>query len=439
MASLRRKHWIGSAMLVVAMVGCGTTGSIEECGDLDAGEPDRAAIGLLSDLPVESVINEEDRHKAIDIVFLAEGFTQAQLGEYRRKVAELIREASTDGAGIISRRKSLFNFHRIDNASSTSRLRNALREDTSLRGCLTKDDPHFTQEWMLAVDPRLAMVAAAKNIPETDVVVVLFNDDVGRANTHMGSVFLVATDFPEMDEVTPSVIAMTKAEDGRVLTHELGHALIGLGDEYSESLETYPSEDTQSPIYNAWVGERLVNVPNLTLDPIGTKWKDLVSGTEVGGRRYAAGIYHPSTTCRMLDHNHPRFCPVCSDAIDKVLGLRDGVNDGPPIFGLSLTESPDQVFHSLTIGLTAFDRNSVRSVAAALDGQSLISSFTIDSNGNGVFSPDVTRYSGPNWAFFTRIDQNGVQVPPGDHRLVVSVTDGLGLMSTQEVPLHMVR
>ena len=398
-------------------------------------------MASFAQLPVVSVINEEDRHKAIDLVFLAEGFTANQMGDYRKAVHDLVGQISDDESGIIARHPGLFNFYRVENASATDRLFNASRDDTSLRGCLRKDDPGFSNDWLLQVDDAFAIAAARQIVPEVDAVIVITNLEVGRANTEMSSLFGGGGAFRPRDEVVPAVIALQKTDDGRVLTHELGHALAGLGDEYSESAQSYPEETPQTSVYRSWFGDRLVEIPNLSLDPTGAKWQPLVTGAQEGGMRYQRGISHPTGSCRMRREADPRFCPVCSDAIDQVLAVREGANDGPPSISLALTEPADQVFYSLTIGLTAFDRNTIASVAATVDGQSWITSVSIAPDGHLSLKPDVLRHQGPDWLFYARIDEGYAiaPVPAGDHVLEVTVTDGLGVAATRTVLFHSLR
>lgn len=114
------------------------------------------------------------------------------------------------------------------------------------------------------------------------------------------------------------------ALSGRVLLHELGHALAGLGDEY------YNSEVAYVDYYNLSIEPW---EPNLTtLVDFSSKWAELVpdtipvptprtaryavaTGAFEGGGYLAKGIYSPMQECRMKSIVSEEFCPVCKNAI----------------------------------------------------------------------------------------------------------------------------
>ena len=113
-----------------------------------------------------------------------------------------------------------------------------------------------------------------------------------------------------------------------VAIHEFGHEFAGLADEY------YTSEITYSDYYNLkyepWE-------PNITTNiNFGSKWKNLVpdgipiptprsdkfkgvTGMFEGGGYLSRGIYSPVMDCRMKSNEAPGFCPVCSEAISKMI------------------------------------------------------------------------------------------------------------------------
>ena len=113
-----------------------------------------------------------------------------------------------------------------------------------------------------------------------------------------------------------------------VFVHEFGHGFAGLGDEY------YNSEVAYENFYNLEVEPW---EPNLTtLVNFGKKWKSKVSdsipiptprnekyknsvGVFEGGGYMSKGIYSPFIDCRMKSNNAKSFCPVCQDAIKRVI------------------------------------------------------------------------------------------------------------------------
>ena len=85
--------------------------------------------------------------------------------------------------------------------------------------------------------------------------------------------------------------------------HEWGHVL-GLADEYG-GLDGVASSRSKEP-----------RQPNLTLDPRGAKWRNLVQGAVEGADGYDQGIYRPTRDCRMRSFAGG-FCAVCADHIRR--------------------------------------------------------------------------------------------------------------------------
>jgi len=98
-----------------------------------------------------------------------------------------------------------------------------------------------------------------------------------------------------------------------VVVHEFGHSFGGLGDEY-------PYGDTD-PIYFAdtepWE-------PNLTtLHDFSMKWQNLIdegqAGLVEGGGYLSKGVYRGRENCRMRTNEEPDFCPVCQQALKRLI------------------------------------------------------------------------------------------------------------------------
>ena len=100
-----------------------------------------------------------------------------------------------------------------------------------------------------------------------------------------------------------------------VVVHEFGHSFGGLGDEYA-----YGNDD---PMYFAdtepWE-------PNLTTKAqfIG-KWENLMeegkAGFFEGGGYLENGVWRGCENCRMRTNEEPEFCPVCQQALKKLINF----------------------------------------------------------------------------------------------------------------------
>ena len=112
-----------------------------------------------------------------------------------------------------------------------------------------------------------------------------------------------------------------------VVVHELGHSIAGLGDEY------FTSEVSVRDFYPE--GVEPVE-PNLTtLVDFDKKWKHMMAqgipvptpatleylyttGVYEGGGYVAKGVYRPWQRCTMKEKVYNGFCPVCTEALEKV-------------------------------------------------------------------------------------------------------------------------
>lgn len=98
-----------------------------------------------------------------------------------------------------------------------------------------------------------------------------------------------------------------------VVVHEFGHSFGGLGDEY-------PYGDSD-PMYFAdaepWE-------PNLTtLHDFSMKWQNLIdegrAGLVEGGGYLSKGVWRGQENCRMRTNEEPDFCPVCQQALRRLI------------------------------------------------------------------------------------------------------------------------
>lgn len=98
-----------------------------------------------------------------------------------------------------------------------------------------------------------------------------------------------------------------------VVVHEFGHSFGGLGDEYD-----YGNDD---PMYFAdtepWE-------PNLTTrHDFKNKWENLIAegkaGMIEGGGYQSKGVFRGAENCRMRTNDVPEFCPVCRQALTKLI------------------------------------------------------------------------------------------------------------------------
>lgn len=114
-------------------------------------------------------------------------------------------------------------------------------------------------------------------------------------------------------------LSYTKGDAFRpVVVHEFGHSFGGLGDEYE-----YGDGD---PMYHAdtepWE-------PNLTTKrDFRGKWENLVrlgkAALIEGGGYQQKGVFRGAADCRMRTNSVPDFCPVCQQALERMIEFYTG-------------------------------------------------------------------------------------------------------------------
>ena len=100
-----------------------------------------------------------------------------------------------------------------------------------------------------------------------------------------------------------------------VVVHEFGHSFGGLADEYP-----YGDDD---PMY---VSDTEPWEPNLTtLHDFSSKWQNLIDDGRAslieGGGYLSKGVWRGKEDCRMRTNEEPDFCPVCQQALRRLINF----------------------------------------------------------------------------------------------------------------------
>lgn len=115
-----------------------------------------------------------------------------------------------------------------------------------------------------------------------------------------------------------------------VVVHEFGHSFAGLADEYAyedEALPMYPHDvepweaniTTLTQFKGKW--ENLIKAGTPIPTPTSRKAKDIMTkiGVYEGAGYSLKGVYRGTQDCRMRTNQNPEFCPVCQQAIRRVI------------------------------------------------------------------------------------------------------------------------
>lgn len=257
---------------------------------------------------VEILKNGKAENK-VDIVILAEGYTAAELEKFKgdaKRVTQYLFEEEP-----FKSEKEKFNVSAV--------LTPSLESGTDIPGENIYKNTRFNSTFYTFDVSRYLTTSDMKNILDAAAVVpydhiyVLVNSERYGGGGFYNFLSVCTTDN-----------SLTK----EVFVHEFGHGFAGLGDEYYDSEVAY--EDFYNLNIEPWE-------PNITtLVDFSSKWKKMVDnpveiptprkfgnekkvGVYEGGGYMSKGIYSPVMDCRMKSNNAKVFCPVCQEAIKKVI------------------------------------------------------------------------------------------------------------------------
>ncbi len=327
--------------------------------DLQAKAKELPLSGFAGAVEVKSSNQSGPPSNRVDILVIGEGYLEQQQALFAERADEFEN-------GFFSRRplreyRSLYNVHRLfvaseetgadhppylANCSSSQCCADpvALNDLRAPRFVNTAFDSTFCAGGVAHRGMALnigKVLAAAASAPDWDVIAVLINDPTYGGRGYAPSV-----------NGAPAAIAVGTATASAVLlmTHELGHSLFLLGDEYrieAGDIRPYCSEDTPSV-------RRCPDNHTDETDAGRVKWREWFSpdlpiptpagqpgvGLFEGASFYPRGIYRPVDNACLMHTLTARWCPVCSEA--TIASMYDG-RFGMPEAGIDLIEPGTEV------------------------------------------------------------------------------------------------
>ena len=252
--------------------------------------------------------NGDSSNKA-DLVFLAEGYTEAEMDKFEADAKRFTKTLfDTPPFG---KYKADFNVWAVCVPSQESGMDvsgDGVWKNTALNsGYYTFGiDRYLTSQDLKPIRD------AVWDVP-CDAIFILVNSDT-YGGGGMYNFYAMSTANNELTSV--------------VFVHEFGHSFAGLADEYFQSEVAY--NDFYNLKYEPWE-------PNITtLVDFDKKWKDLLpkntpvptplddkfkdkTGVFEGGGYLSKGIYRPMDNCMMRNY-HP-FCPACQRGITQMINF----------------------------------------------------------------------------------------------------------------------
>jgi len=321
--------------------------------------------------PSSRIVNPSENHKKydvftysengppsdkVDIVILGDGYTKEEMQKFHQDVTKMTNELFA--VEPFKSRKKDFNVRAVDTPSEVSGV-NKPHPGVFNRTPLSVSYGAFDSErYALAYDNRTIRDVAA-TVPY-DFMFILINEETYGG----GGIYQLY-----------STVAVNNKFSDYIFVHEFGHSFAALADEYYTSDVSYEpapvsvepweanitalldkenlkwkelvSENT--PIPTPWDKERhdnysfeiqkerkalrAKNAPESEMEALFEKERKTLTslldnmeysgkvGAFEGGGYMQYGLYRPYADCIMFTRNKQLFCPVCQDAISKVIDL----------------------------------------------------------------------------------------------------------------------
>jgi len=244
--------------------------------------------------PYETVMQAACPDKCIKIAYVAEGYTGDEMELFMKDVATA-NEAmfAHEPFKTMKDRFNVVAVKPVSEDSGTSVPRKGVWKQTALGSHF---DTFYSDRYLTTLHlKRLHDVLAG--LPYEHIIILVNTDTYGGGGIY-----------------NSYNLSYTRGEHFRpVVVHEFGHSFGGLADEYA-----YSDSD---PMYFAdtepWE-------PNITTRRDFTgKWQNLIDGGSAGlyegGGYLTHGVWRGSEDCRMRTNEHPVFCPVCRQALTKLI------------------------------------------------------------------------------------------------------------------------
>ncbi|HEX2963577.1 MAG TPA: M64 family metallopeptidase [Ignavibacteriales bacterium] len=257
------------------------------------------------------VVKSGDPEKKVDLVIIPDGYTKSEMEKFRRdckKFAQYLFNTTP-----YKENKDKFNVWGVEAVSEDSGT-DVPAKNVWKKTAVNTTFFTFDLERYLMTSDNKSLRDIAANVPY-DQIYILVNTDIygGGAIYNHYSVCVSDNRFEEY-----------------IFTHEFGHGFAGLGDEYYTSDVAYenfypegvepwePNLTTLVHFENKWKNMVAQNVPVPT--PMGKDYEKTV-GVFEGGGYVAKGVYRPRMDCTMKSITVNNFCPVCQEAIEKMISF----------------------------------------------------------------------------------------------------------------------
>jgi hypothetical protein len=245
----------------------------------------------------------------VDLAFIAEGYTTAEMGKFREDVKKMADDLFAEAP--FSQFKDKFNIYAVEAISAESGT-DIPGEKSYVNTALNASFYTFDLDRYLTTQDLKSVNDYAAVVPHDNIIVLINSNKYGG-----GGVYNYYSGTTVGHPLSP-----------KVFVHEFGHGFAGLADEY------YTSEVAYEEFYPLNIEPWEPNIT--TMVNFDAKWKKLiaketpiptpaeekysnVTGLFEGGGYSAKGIFRSEQDCRMKSNSPKGYCSVCRDAVKKMI------------------------------------------------------------------------------------------------------------------------
>jgi len=257
----------------------------------------------------ERIYGSSDPATSVDLAFIAEGYTAAEMGKFRddvKKMADILFAESP-----YDQYKDRINIWAVEAISAESGT-DIPGERSYVNTAVNSSFYTFDLDRYLTTQDIKSVNDYAAVVPHDNIIVLINSTKYGG-----GGVYNYYSGTTVGHSLSP-----------KVFIHEFGHGFAGLADEYYSSAVAYdefyplnvepwePNITTMVNFDSKW--KKLITKDTPMPTPAEEKYKN-VTGAFEGGGYSAKGIYRPEQDCRMKSNSPKGYCAVCREAVRKMI------------------------------------------------------------------------------------------------------------------------
>jgi hypothetical protein len=261
--------------------------------------------------PVYDALVSGDPAKKVDIVILPEGYTATEMDKFKSDCDKFA--AGLFAVEPYARNRDKFNIRAVlapSVESGTDIPGDKVWKNTIMNSSFYTFD---SERYLMTYDNK-SVRNLASNAPYDQIYILVNSSKYGG-----GAIYNYY-----------STSVNSNASSAKIFVHEFGHGFAALADEYDDGSTSFndmyplnlepwePNITTLVKFESKWKGMLPANTPVPTPNDNGSVIK---LGVYEGAGYVAKGVFRPSPDCLMRTFRGNEFCPVCSDAIQKMINL----------------------------------------------------------------------------------------------------------------------